>query len=66
MVTVKDLREVAESILDQLDGYDDARKVHTRCNTYGMESTIMEVQSWCADGGFIDYTDIIIEDEEED
>ena len=66
MVTVGDMREIAESILEQLDGYEDDCKVHTRCNTYGMDSTIIEVQSWRDDGGFIDYTDIIIEDDDED
>ncbi len=66
MVTVGDMREIAESILEQLDGYEDDCKVHTRCNTYGMNSTIIEVQSWCDDGGFVDYTDIQLEDEMED
>ena len=68
MVTVESLRKIAQSILDQLDGYEGSEKIHTRCNTYGMESTIIEVESWSADGGFVDYTDIQIEndDNEED
>lgn len=53
MVTVGDLREIAESILEQLDGLDDGEKIHVRCNTYGMESTILETYD-----GFIDYENI--------
>ena len=66
MVTVADMREIAQSILDQLDGMDENRKIHARCNTYGMESTIIEVKSWCADGGFVDYDNIVFEDEDDE
>ena len=66
MVTVADMRDIAQSILEQLDGIDGSKKVHTKCNTYGMESTIIEVKAWCADGGFIDYENIVLEDEDDE
>ena len=66
MVTVADMREIAQSILYQLDGIDGSKKVRTRCNTYGMDSTIIEVKSWSASGGFVDYDNIELEDEEDE
>lgn len=50
MTTVGDLREIAESILEQLEGLDEDEEVYTNCNTYGMGSTILETYD-----GFIDY-----------
>lgn len=61
MTTVGTLREIAESILEQLEGLDEDEEIYTNCNTYGMGSAILETYD-----GFIDYTNIRIEGEEED
>lgn len=58
MTTVGDLREIAESILEQLEGLDEDEEIYARCNTYGMGSTILETYD-----GFIDYEDILTEKE---
>ena len=58
MTTVGDLREIAESILEQLEGLDEDEEIHARCNTYGMGSTILETRD-----GFIDYAEIQTERE---
>lgn len=58
MTTVGTLREIAESILEQLEGLGEDEKIHTRCNTYGMGSAILETYD-----GFIDYEDIQTERE---
>jgi len=55
-----ELRSIAESILEQIDGWDDDTVIHTRCNTYGMPYTILETSD-----GFIDYTDIRMEDDDD-
>lgn len=59
MTTAADLREIAERILDQIDGMDDDQVIYTRPNTYDMWYTILETED-----GFIDYTDIRTEDDE--
>ena len=58
MTTVGDLREIAESILEQLEGLDEDEEIYTRSNTCGMGSVILETY-----GGFIDYEDIVTERE---
>ena len=61
MTTAAKLREIAERILDQIDGMDDDEVIYTRPNTYDMNYTILETYD-----GFIDYTDIRTEDDGED
>lgn len=61
MTTARQLREIAEGILDQIDGMDDDQVIYIRPNTYGMDYTILETSD-----GFIDYTDIRTDDEEDD
>ena len=58
MTTVGNLREIAESILEQLEGLDEDEEIYTRCNTCGMGSAILETYD-----GFIDYEDIQTERE---
>lgn len=58
MTTVGDLREIAEYILEQLEGLDEGEEIHTNCNTYGMGSAILETRD-----GFIDYAEIQTERE---
>lgn len=59
MTTVGKLREIAEGILDQICGMDDDTRIVTRTNTFRMDN-VLEVYD-----GFIDYTDIEIDYDEE-
>lgn len=63
MTTAGQLRAIAQDILDQIEGWDDNTRIHTRCNTYGMGQCFIAVSD-----GFIDWSDIQedYDDEEED
>lgn len=61
MTTVGDLRDIAESILEQLEGYDDGREVHAWNNTYFANGCTLETED-----GFIEYDNIRVIDEDED
>ena len=52
MTTVRDLREIAEGILDQISGMDYDTRIVTRTNTFRMDN-VLETYD-----GFIDYTNI--------
>ena len=62
MTTVKDLREIAENILEQLEGLDEDGVIYTVHDTYYLRSnTILETR-----GGFLDYSNIHLQYGEED
>lgn len=62
MVTVKDLRRVAESILEQIEGWNDEDEIYAVHNTYFANGRVLEMK-----GGFVSYEEIQREcDMEED
>ena len=60
MTTVKELREIAQDILDQLEGMDDDQRLRVVGNTYFVDGFPMEVCD-----GFIDYENIQIEEDDD-
>lgn len=66
MATVKEIREIIESMLEQIEGWDDEDELVTSTSTYGLGTTILEVSD-----GFVDWSNLELdwyssEDEEDD
>ena len=62
MTTVAELRGIAESILEQLEGVDGDTKVWETSNTFFIrDGRVLETRT-----GFLDYTNIDFEDDDDD
>ena len=61
MTTVGQLRQICEDILDQITGWDENTTIRTGTSTYGLGYTVLETED-----GFIDYSDIQEDDDEEE
>lgn len=61
MTTAGDLRRLCNTILDQLQGWDDDDPVLMSASSYGMGNTFI-----CMSDGFIDWTSIEYDDGSEE
>lgn len=66
-MTVKELKDLLSSILDNLDNYDDNDEIRKETNTYFLNGAKYFLGISGYNGGYIDLSNIKIdEDEEED
>lgn len=66
-MTVKELKDLLSSILDNLDNYDDNDEIKKETNTYFLKGTEYFLGIAGYNGGYIDLANINIDkDEEED
>lgn len=66
-MTVKELKEKLEKVVNELEDYDDDQEIHMVSNTYFLGDycrMFLGLSGW--DGGYIDLSHIQIEDDDED
>ena len=65
-MTVKELKDLLSSILDNLDNYDDNDEVKKETNTYFLKGTKYFLGIAGYNGGYIDLANIKIDEDEEE
>lgn len=65
-MTVKELKDLLSSILDNLDNYDDNDEVKKETNTYFLQGTKYFLGIAGYNGGYIDLANIEIDKDEEE
>ena len=65
-MTVKELKDLLSSILDNLDNYDDNDEVKKETNTYFLQGTKYFLGIAGYNGGYIDLANIKIDKDEEE
>ena len=65
-MTVKELKDLLSSILDNLDNYDDNDEVKKETNTYFLQGTKYFLGIAGYNGGYIDLANIKIDEDEEE